>query len=109
MTKGEQQFDEKWDSRYKERVENSHTTPSPETKARLIALEDSQKKLMDKIDDLIETVNNIEISIAGLPEKIFEKGDERYASKTSEKLVYGMVGAILFSVLSSLLYLVLKH
>lgn len=63
--------------------------------------------IMQKIDDLTKAVSEIQVSIAQLPERIFEKGDDRYASKTSERIVYGMVGTIITSVLLALIYLVI--
>lgn len=65
------------------------------------------KIIMDKIDDIIKSIAEIQCSMAGLPEKIFEKADERYASKTSERVIYGMVGTIVTAVLLSLIYLVI--
>ena len=65
------------------------------------------KEIMEKIDDLKETVSHIEIAIAQLPEKLFEKADKRYASKLSEKIIYGMVGTIITSVLLAFIYTVI--
>ena len=73
-----------------------------------ILKENFNEYIMQKIDDLTKAVSDIQISIAGLPEKIFEKADKRYASKTSEKVVYGMVGAIILGALYAILKLVYK-
>ncbi len=62
----------------------------------------------DKIDEIKKTLNDLRVDIAGLPEKMFEKGDARYASKLSEKVVYGMVGVVLTTILIAILYLVIK-
>ena len=61
-----------------------------------------------KIDDIKKAINDLRIDIAELPAKIFDKGDKRYASKLSEKIIYGMVGVILTSVLMAVIYLIIK-
>lgn len=61
-----------------------------------------------KIDEIKKAVNDLKIAIAVLPEKVFEKGDQRYASKLSERVIFGMVGMILTTVLGAVIYLVLK-
>jgi len=66
------------------------------------------RTIMEKIDDLTKSLVEIQISIAKLPEKMFEKADERYASKLSEKIVYGMAGIVLTLVLTALVFLVIK-
>lgn len=60
------------------------------------------------VDNMLKELNDIKISIAKLPETILEKADIRYAGKLSEKLVYGMVVIVLGSVMSSLVYLVVR-
>jgi Txe/YoeB family toxin of Txe-Axe toxin-antitoxin module len=67
------------------------------------------KTLMNKIDDLTKAVAEIQISIAGLPEKIFEKADERYASKVVEKAVYAVIGAVCLGVVYIALSMILNH
>lgn len=69
---------------------------------------DKIKSMEEKIDKVIKGMTDMKVDIAGLPQKFFDKADTKYAGKTTEKLVYGMVGTILTSVLGSLLYLVLK-
>ena len=68
---------------------------------------EEHRTIMEKIDDLTKSLVEIQISIAKLPEKMFEKADERYASKTSERIVYGMVGTVVTAVLLALVYLVI--
>jgi len=51
-------------------------------------------KIMQKIDDLTQAVEDIKITLAGLPDEIFTRADERYASKTAERAIYGLVGAL---------------
>jgi Txe/YoeB family toxin of Txe-Axe toxin-antitoxin module len=69
---------------------------------------EEHRTIMEKIDDLTKSLVEIQISIAKLPEKMFEKADERYASKLSEKIVYGMAGTVLTLVLTALVFLVIK-
>lgn len=78
-----------------------HSQPSPHT-LKLF------KSMDEKIDKMAIAINNLRVDIAKLPERIFEKGDRRYASKLSEKLIYGMVGTVLTLVLIAVVYLVLK-
>ena len=103
-----EEFDEKWDSRYKERVENSHTSPSPETKARLKALEDNQKLFMEKMNNLEEKIDDIRVKLTSLPKEIFDEADKRYASKLVERGFYAFIGAISLAVIYALLEVVIK-
>ena len=49
---------------------------------------------MEKIDSLGEKIELLSIKIAQMPDEILKRADERYASKTAEKVIYGIVGAI---------------
>lgn len=62
---------------------------------------------MEKMNNIEEKIDKLSVTIAGLSENIFEKADKRYASKTSEKIIYGMVGTVLTAVLLALIYLVI--
>lgn len=57
--------------------------------------EKTHKTIMEKIDKFGEQLEALKVQIAQLPDAIFERGDKRYASKTSEKVIYGLVGVIL--------------
>lgn len=54
--------------------------------------------IMEKLDALKDDMNEkftlLSIEIAKMPEKILEKADSRYASKTVEKALYGAIGAV---------------
>lgn len=65
--------------------------------------------MSEKIDDIKNEIGEMKIMLAGLPEKMFEKADQRYAGKPTEKIVYGMVGLILVIVLTSLVYLTINQ
>jgi len=57
-----------------------------------------EKKLNSVRDEIIEKINI-------LPEKF----DERYASKLSEKIVYGTVGTVITLVVTALVYFVIRR
>jgi len=44
----------------------------------------NQRNMSEKIDILVESVNDIKVSIARIPQDILNLGDTRYASKASE-------------------------
>ena len=75
-------------------------------------MSDKIDKLGGKFDDFKDDISNkitsLEITIAGLPEKMVKRNDEKYASKLTQKIVYGMVAFILMAVLSAIIYLVIK-
>ena len=73
-----------------------HQTSSPMTIKMFQNME-------DKIDKLEEKINQIAIDIVKLPEKIFEKSDEKYASKLTEKVVYTLIGLILLAVIGNII------
>jgi len=72
----------------------------------------TNNNFMSEIKQIRQCINDIKINIAGLPEKLTEKLDEKYVSQESfkpiQKIVYGLVGAILISVFVALLALVIK-
>lgn len=49
---------------------------------------------MEKIDAIGEKLEAVSVKIAQLPDQILERADKRYASKTAEKIIYGLVGAV---------------
>jgi len=69
----------------------------------------NHKTMMEKFDELKDDNKRIEILITGLPEKIFEKADERYASKTVEKAVYAAIGFMCFAVLGAVMALIFNQ
>ena len=68
--------------------------------------------IMRKIDEIKKEVSEIKINLATLPEKLRETFDEHYISKDSfkpiQKIVYGLVGAILLAVIVAILALVIR-
>ena len=103
-------LNEKWDihNLVKTAIETAHTTPSPETKRELDTLKANNNKIVEKLDNLEENLNKVKIQIAELPERLSEKFDERYASKSTEKVVYSLIGVAGGAVIIALMAGILK-
>lgn len=69
---------------------------------------EEHRTIMEKIDLFGEKIEALSIKIAELPEAIFKKTDEKYASKTVEKVMYAFIGIILTSFIIALWELVVK-
>ena len=68
---------------------------------------DNNIKLMSKeIQDIKDTVNDIRVDIAGLPQKLAEKFDERYAPRWVAKawvfVFTGIGGCLIIAVMASI-------
>lgn len=54
--------------------------------------------IMEKLDAFKDffndKINSLQVDIARMPDKILERADDRYASKTAEKIIYALVGAV---------------
>lgn len=54
--------------------------------------------IMEKLDAFKDffndKINSLQVDIARMPDKILERADDRYASKTAEKVIYALVGAV---------------
>ena len=61
---------------------------------QLIKNEQEHKTIMEKIDRFSEKLEEISIKLASLPDDIFKRADDRYASKTAERVIYGLVGIV---------------
>lgn len=68
----------------------------------------NHKTMTEKIDNIINSLGDINVKIAELPEKVLDKADERYASKTVERAVYGIIGALSLTVIIAIVELVIK-
>jgi len=64
--------------------------------------------LMEKIDSILCELGDLKVKVAELPERVLEKADQRYASKTVERAVYGIIGALTLTVLEAIVELVIK-
>jgi hypothetical protein len=63
---------------------------------------------MKKLDDLAEGQNDIKVTLAGLPEQLAEKFDERYASKKYEESLDRLNWMVISAVVLALLGIVIK-
>lgn len=61
---------------------------------KLVKNEQEHKTIMEKMDKFGEKLEAMSVKIAELPDEIFRRADERYASKTAERVIYGLVGAV---------------
>ena len=72
-----------------------HTKSSEETLKLFKTMEEKfdnfKKEVRSDIKGIGDKLNDVCVQIAGLPEAIFEKGNEKYASKNVEKFVYGVI------------------
>ena len=70
-------------------------------------------QILEKLDKLETTLEAHVSSAEEKLERIMNKMEERYVTKESfnpvQKIVYGMVGAVMLSVLGALLALVIQH
>jgi len=77
-----------------------HSRPSLETIEHFKNIED---KFEVFIADNNKQHEEIKITLAELPKRIFDEGDKKFASKATEKIVYSMIGVITLGVLYALL------
>ena len=72
----------------------------------------NNKNIMQEIKDIKRDVNDIKVCIAELPEKIKEAIANDYVSKEAfkpvQKLVYGLVGAVMIGVVGAVLALIFR-
>lgn len=68
----------------------------------------NHKTMMEKIDEVKNDISEIKVMLAGMPEKIFEKADCRYASKITERAVYAAIGVMCLAVLTGVIALIFK-
>ena len=72
----------------------------------------NNKNIMQEIKELKKDINDIKVCIAELPEKIKEAIANDYVSKEAfrpvQKVVYGLVGAVMIGVVGAILALIFK-
>ena len=51
----------------------------------IAVLQDNYKTMSEQLKEVVRGVSDIQVTLAGLPQKILNSADERYASKDSEK------------------------
>jgi hypothetical protein len=66
------------------------------------------KDIMQQFQDFSKKLTELMLKVEGLPEKILEKADRRYASKTTERALYAFIGALSLGVVYALLRQVIK-
>lgn len=64
-------------------------------------------KIMEKIDQLFNKITDLSVKVEGIPQRILESADDRYASKriekTVDKLIWLVVSAVVVAVLAIVL------
>ena len=83
----------------------THMQSSPQTITFMQETKDQFKKINDKLKEL-PTKDSMELANERLIEKVMEKSEKKFASKLTEKVVYGLVGMILLGVFGKLLNLI---
>ena len=66
------------------------------------------KPLMEKLDKVEEKVNKIALDLAGLPERLIEKLDIRYADKKTETKLDKMIMVVITAVILGVIALIFK-
>lgn len=66
------------------------------------------KDVQQEVGEVKDSVNSLRLDVVALPEKILEKTDQRYASKSVEKIVYFVGGVVITALIGSVMTLVLK-
>ena len=84
-----------------------HALPSPATKQFMAEIKSEIKFIKERLAQM-PTKAEMDLANAKLIEQVFEKGDERYASKLTEKIVYGLVGMGLLAVVGAIFRMVVK-
>ena len=82
-----------------------HTTSSKETLIKFNQMNEKIDEIKKQIDNL-PTIDSMKLANEKLIEKVMEKAEKKFASKPTERIVYGMVGMILLYVFGKLLNLV---
>lgn len=111
----EEEFDKKWNSRYKEHVSSGHDVPSPETRERLATLETNLDNFMDILKQSIQDNKEAHESLVGMIKGIENKLDgalEKKADKTEVDRIRGIIQWVSYTIIGgvivALLALVIK-
>ena len=65
-------------------------------------------KIMEKIDQLFNKISDLSIKVEGIPQRILDSADERYASKRIEQTVDKLIWLVLSAVVVAGLAIILK-
>lgn len=98
----EESLNEKWDmSRViQNAIDSAHNTPAPETRERLKALEITQNNIMEKLDNIVTAISNLEAKI----DKALDKKANVWVETAFTYMLYTTGGIVL----SAILYLVIN-
>lgn len=64
--------------------------------------------IMEKIDQLFNKISDLSIKVEGIPQKVLENADERYASKRIEQTVDKLIWLVVSAVVVAGLAIILK-
>lgn len=64
--------------------------------------------IMEKIDQLFNKISDLSIKVEGIPQRVLENADERYASKRIEQTVDKLIWLVLSAVVVAGLAIILK-
>ena len=64
--------------------------------------------IMEKIDQLFNKIADLSIKVEGIPQKVLENADERYASKRIEQTVDKLIWLVVSAVVVAGLAIILK-
>lgn len=84
-----------------------HDKPSPATLTMIEELQQANKEIRKKLEEL-PTMEKMELANRQLVEEVMERAETKFASKLTEKIVYGMVGVIVFAFLGALVTLIIR-
>ena len=65
-------------------------------------------KIMEKIDQLVDKISDLSIKVEGIPQRVLENADERYASKRIEQTVDKLIWLVVSAVVVAGLAIILK-
>ena len=82
-----------------------HTVPSPDTRNFMTKMETELINIKEKLEKM-PTRDEMLLCVEKAIDTALEKSDKKFASKTTERIVQGMVGAILLFVLGKILNIV---
>ena len=64
--------------------------------------------IMEKIDQLFNKIADLSVKVEGIPQKVLENADERYASKRIEQTVDKLIWLVVSAVVVAGLAIILK-
>lgn len=68
--------------------------------------EREHRDIMEELAGFREDIKHLSLEVAKLPQTILKLSDERYASKTAERAIYGLIGAACLALVYGLVELI---